>query len=57
MLKNSLQHTFAAPYRDKLRSQPARWNSAYELMVKTKVVTPLDKRDFYDDSVVKAAFG
>ena len=57
VLKNSLQHTFAPPYRDKLRSSPARWNSAYDLMVKAKIVAPLDKRDFYDDSVVKAAFG
>jgi ABC-type nitrate/sulfonate/bicarbonate transport system substrate-binding protein len=57
VLKNSLQHTFAAPYRDKLRSSPTRWNSAYELMVKTKIIGPLDKREFYDDSVVKAAFG
>jgi hypothetical protein len=57
VLKNSLQHTFAAPYRDKLRSSPTRWNAAYDLMVKTKIIAPLDKRDFYDDSVVKAAFG
>ena len=57
VLQNGLRHTFEAPYRDKLRSSPARWASAYELMVKAKIVTPLDKRDFYDDRVVKAAFG
>jgi ABC-type nitrate/sulfonate/bicarbonate transport system substrate-binding protein len=57
VLKNSLGHTFQAPYRDKLASSPARWTAAYELMVKAKVVTPLDKRDFFDDRVLKAAFG
>jgi len=57
VLKNSLRHTFEAPHRDKLASSAARWNTAYDLMLKAKIITPLDKRDFYDGSVVKAAFG
>jgi NitT/TauT family transport system substrate-binding protein len=57
VLKNSLRHTFEAPYKDKLASSPARWTAAYELMVKAKIIAPLDKRDFYDGRVVKAAFG
>jgi ABC-type nitrate/sulfonate/bicarbonate transport system substrate-binding protein len=57
VLQNSLRHTFEAPYRDKLASSPKRWDAAYDLMVKAKVITPLDKRDFYDGRVVKAAFG
>lgn len=57
VLKNSLRHTFEAPHRDKLASSPARWAVAYELMVKAKIVTPLDKRDFFDYRVLKSAFG
>ena len=56
VLKNSLRKTFEAPYRDKLASSAARWNSAYDLMVKAKIIPPLDKRDFYDDKVRAAAF-
>jgi ABC-type nitrate/sulfonate/bicarbonate transport system substrate-binding protein len=56
VLKNGLRHTFEAPYRDKLGSSPARWSSAYDLMVKAKIIAPLDKRDFYDDSVRAKAF-
>jgi hypothetical protein len=56
VLKNGLGHTFAAPYRDKLASKPAQWASAYDLMVKAKIIPPLAKRDFYDDSVRAKAF-
>lgn len=57
VLKNSLSHTFAAPHRDKLASSPGHWATAYDLMVKARIIQPLDKRDFYDNRVVKAAFG
>jgi ABC-type nitrate/sulfonate/bicarbonate transport system substrate-binding protein len=57
VLRNSLQHTYVAPHRDKLASSPERWNTAYELMVKAKIIPPLDKREFYDDRVRKAALG
>ena len=57
VLRNGLEHTFGAPYRDKLGSSPARWNAAYELMVKAKIIPPLETRAFFDDSVRKLAFG
>jgi NitT/TauT family transport system substrate-binding protein len=57
VLRNGLQHTYVAPHRDKLASAPEHWNTAYDLMVKAKIIPPLDKRDFYDDRVRKAAFG
>jgi ABC-type nitrate/sulfonate/bicarbonate transport system substrate-binding protein len=57
VLRNGLQHTYVAPYRDKLASSAERWNKAYDLMVKAKIIPPLDKREFYDDRVRKQAFG
>jgi NitT/TauT family transport system substrate-binding protein len=57
VLRNGLQHTYVAPHRDKLASSPEHWNTAYDLMVKAKIIPPLDKREFYDDRVRKAAFG
>jgi NitT/TauT family transport system substrate-binding protein len=57
VLRNGLQHTFAAPFRDKLSSSPARWNAAYDLMVRAKIVPPMEKRDIDDDRVRKLAFG
>jgi NitT/TauT family transport system substrate-binding protein len=56
VLRNGLQHTYVAPHRDKLASSPEHWNTAYDLMVKAKIIPPLDKRDFYDDRVRKLAF-
>ena len=38
VLKNGLQHTYVAPHRDKLASAPERWNAAYDLMVKAKII-------------------
>ncbi len=57
VLKNSLQHTYIAPFKDKFASSAERWNVAYDLMVKAKIIPALDKRDFYDDRVRKLAFG
>ena len=57
VLRNSLQHTYVAPHRDKLASSPERWSAAYELMVKAKIIPRLEKREFYDDRVRKLAFG
>ncbi len=57
VLKYDLEETYRPAFRDKLASQPARWTQAYDLMVKAKIIQPLDKRDFYDDRVRKAAFG
>jgi ABC-type nitrate/sulfonate/bicarbonate transport system substrate-binding protein len=57
ILKHALDQTFKPPYRDKLASDPKQWASAYELMVKAKIVSPMHDRDFYDDRVRKIAFG
>lgn len=57
VLKYDLEQTYRPSYRDKLASAPAHWTKAYELMVKAKIIPALDKRDFYDDRVRRAAFG
>ena len=57
VLKYDLEQTYRPSYRDKLASAPAHWASAYDLMVKAKIIPALDKRDFYDDRVRRAAFG
>jgi ABC-type nitrate/sulfonate/bicarbonate transport system substrate-binding protein len=57
VLRYDLEQTYAPSYRDKLASAPEHWTKAYDLMVKAKIVQPLDKRDFYDDRVRRAAFG
>ena len=44
-------------WRDKLGSQPAGWKTAYDLMVKAKIVEPVSKPDFYTDEIRKRAFG
>jgi len=57
VLKYDLEQTYAPSYRDKLASAPGHWTKAYDLMVKAKIIPALDKRDFYDDRVRRAAFG
>jgi len=44
-------------YRDKLGSDPAGWASAYDLMVKAKIIEPIAAPEFYTDAVRKRAFG
>jgi NitT/TauT family transport system substrate-binding protein len=44
-------------YRDKFASDPAGWSSAYELMVKAKVIAPIAEPSFYSDEIRKRAFG
>lgn len=43
--------------RDKLASDPAGWKSAYDLMVKAKIIEPLANPSFYTDEIRKRAFG
>lgn len=57
VLRNALDQTFAAPYRDKLASNPEKWATAYKLMVKAKIVTEIPNTAFYDDRARKLAFG
>jgi ABC-type nitrate/sulfonate/bicarbonate transport system substrate-binding protein len=44
-------------YRDKLASNPAGWTSAYDLMVKAKIIEPMPDATFYTDAICKRAFG
>ena len=57
VLKHALDQTYGAPYRDKFASDPKAWDSAYELMVKAKIIQPVGDRGFYDDRARKLAFG
>jgi NitT/TauT family transport system substrate-binding protein len=57
VLRNALDQTFAAPYRDKLASKPDNWVSAHKLMVKAKIITEIPDPAFYDDRARRLAFG
>jgi NitT/TauT family transport system substrate-binding protein len=48
---------YRGAYRDKLASDPAGWASAYDLMVKAKIIEPMPKPSFYTDAIRKRAFG
>lgn len=56
ILKNAVEHTFAAPYNDRFASKPAVWNGACDLMVKAKIIAEPRDRDFFDDKARKLAF-
>ncbi len=55
VLKESIK-AYEKPYADKLATDPAKWESAYELMVKAKLIDPIDDFGFFDDSVRAIAF-
>lgn len=57
VLANSVEQIFEPVHRDKFASKPEIWTAAYDLMVKAKIITPLDDRKFYDDRARLAAFG
>jgi NitT/TauT family transport system substrate-binding protein len=42
--------------RDKLASDPSGWKSAYDLMVKAKIIEPIANPVFYTDEIRKRAF-
>jgi NitT/TauT family transport system substrate-binding protein len=44
-------------YRDKLGSDPAGWTSAYDLMVKARIIEAVADPAFYTDVIRKRAFG
>ena len=48
---------FRPVWRDKFSSDPAGWASAYDLMVKAKIIEPMPGASFYTDAIVKQAFG
>ncbi|MEO8545512.1 MAG: ABC transporter substrate-binding protein [Burkholderiaceae bacterium] len=56
VLKSAIEG-IQAPYRDKLASSTAAWQSAYDLMIQAKIIEPVAKPDFYSDAIVKRAFG
>jgi NitT/TauT family transport system substrate-binding protein len=44
-------------YRDKFASDATGWASAYELMIKAKIIEPIANPSFYTDAIRKRAFG
>ena len=46
ILANAVEQTFEPVFRDKFASQPEPWATAYDLMVKAKIITPLNDRGF-----------
>ena len=48
---------FRPVYRDKFASDPAGWTSAYDLMVKAKIIEPMPNASFYTDAIRRVAFG
>ncbi|MBS7706728.1 ABC transporter substrate-binding protein [Chelatococcus asaccharovorans] len=57
VLANAVTQTFEPVYRDKFASKEGPWVSAVDLMVKAKIVPPLDPKSLYNDSARKLAFG
>jgi len=56
VLENAIQ-SFEPAYQDKLAMEPETWTKAYELMVKAKIIEPLEDPRFWDDAARKVAFG
>jgi ABC-type nitrate/sulfonate/bicarbonate transport system substrate-binding protein len=57
VLANTLDQALGPAYRDKFASKPEPWASAYDLMVKAKIITPVEDKGFYDDRARRLAFG
>jgi NitT/TauT family transport system substrate-binding protein len=55
LVKNGLE-AYRPAWRDKLASKPEGWKSAYELMIKAKLIEPVAKPEFYTDEIRKRAF-
>lgn len=56
VLRHALDQTYGAPYRDKFASNAKTWETAYDLMVKAKIIQPVADHNFYDDRARKLAF-
>lgn len=56
LVMNGLE-SYQPAWRDKFASDASRWKTAYDLMVKAKIVEPAAKPDFYTDEIRKRAFG
>ncbi len=48
---------FRPVYRDKFASDPAGWTSAYDLMVKARIIEPMPNASFSTDAIRRLAFG
>ena len=55
VLEESIK-AYEQPFADKLATDPAKWTGAYDLMVKAKLIEPVEDRGFFDDSVRAIAF-
>lgn len=55
VLKQGLEN-YRSAYDDKLASKPDAWKSAYDLMIKAKLIQPTADQNFYDDSARTLAF-
>jgi hypothetical protein len=55
VLRNGIS-IYADPYRDKLKSDPAKWTSTRELMLKAGLIPESPNQNFYDDSARLLAF-
>lgn len=56
VLRNTLDN-YKLAVANKLKPNPATFESAYDLMVKAKIIPPLADRAFYDMSAWQKAFG
>jgi NitT/TauT family transport system substrate-binding protein len=56
VLRNTIDN-YKLPHANKLKVNPATFESAYDLMVKAKIIQPLQDRGFYDTSAWQKAFG
>lgn len=56
VLANAVEQTFEPVYRDKFASKPGPWTSAVDLMVKAKIIAPMDSKALYDDRARLLAF-
>ncbi len=56
LVRNGLE-SYRPAWRDKLASKPEGWKSAYEQMIKAKIIEPAAKPEFYTDEIRKRAFG
>jgi NitT/TauT family transport system substrate-binding protein len=55
VLRNSVS-SYAIPYKDKLKSDPAKWEATRLLMIKAGLIPESPNKDFYDDSARMLAF-
>ena len=56
LVKNGLE-SYRPAWQDKFASRPEAWKSAYDQMIKAKIIEPVAKPDFYTDEIRKRAFG